>query len=241
MVPHLSARDEVVVNSGLSNIQHGNSDGASTVPDNGQNSSEDNLNDSGDSDDLDRDSDDEGWAAELMLLTTDRGASADSGTPWPVIFRRWIMSLVDHFTSVRVLERACVEISLTLLGVDHRRATLPDWDSMEDFLRKLTYSEIKEHRDEYIKLLKGYIKEYEPEDALPGTAARHRDTFFLPFRRQLKPDPAKPPPPSQMVTTCLHCEAILIAVMTYLAGDSEHELGLLFEARSSLPPIVIVS
>jgi hypothetical protein len=55
--------------------------------------------------------------------------------------------------------------------MDHQRATLPDWNLMENLLRRLTFSEIKEHQDEYIQLLKSYITEYKSEHSFPGTAA----------------------------------------------------------------------
>jgi hypothetical protein len=45
----------------------------------------------------------------------------------------------------------------------------------------------------------------------------------------------------QAVMTCIHCEAVLIAVMTYLAGDSKHELGPLFEVCFLLPSIMVIS
>lgn len=92
-------------NSGGSNAQDGSSDSPSScgaVADNGQHSSqEDNLDDSL-VDNLDDNSDDEAWAMELTALTSDKNDSASS--PRPVVFRRWIMSFIDHFTSVRVLE-----------------------------------------------------------------------------------------------------------------------------------------
>jgi hypothetical protein len=55
----------------------------------------------GDSDGLDGTPEDEGWTAELMSLTVDKNAAESF---WPLMFRQWIMSLVDHFTSVQVLE-----------------------------------------------------------------------------------------------------------------------------------------
>jgi hypothetical protein len=223
-----------------------NSDGPSSrgaVTSNGQNSQEDNSGDM-----WEDNSEDEVLASEFTRtdLTPDKNDSERSGTHGPVVFRRWIMSLVDHFTSIRVLERACVklpestEINFSLLGVDHRRATLPDWKTMETIARQLTSAESEIGTEKFIADLKAYIEKYEPEQSLPGTTARHRDNVLLPFQELLKPD-LDHPRTLPVVTTCLHCEATLIAVMAYLATDSNHDLGPLLQACSHLLPIAIVS
>ena len=98
----------------------------------------------------------------------------------PVIFRRWIMSLVDHFASVQVLERASVKlpvgdvINFSLLGVDHQRMTLPNWMTLEAIIRQLTMAASWHHREKYLVHLKAYIQKYETGDSLPGTAARYQ-------------------------------------------------------------------
>ena len=207
------------------------------VADDGQNSNQEvNLDDNLD-DNSDDDLDDEAWAMESMGSTP---AKNDSELPnAPVIFRRWIMSLVDHFASVRVLERASVKlpvgdvIDFSLLGVDHRRMTLPNWTTLEAIIRQLTMAASWHHREKYLVHLKAYIQKYETGDSLPGTAARYRDNVLLPFQKQLKRDPNIPLTP-QIVTTCLHCEATLIAVMTYLATDANHDLGRFLQACSHL-------
>lgn len=156
------------------------------------------------------------------------------------------MSLVDHFTSIRVLERACVKlpentnISFSLLGVDHRRSDLPDWKTIETIIRQLTSAESEIGSVKFIADLKAYVEDYVSEGSMPGTAAQYRDNVVLPFQNQLKANPAytsKCP----VVTSCLHCEATLMAVMTYLAADPKHDLGPLLQACSPLLPIMIVS
>ena len=185
------------------------------------------------------DVDNEAWAMESMALTPDQDAFELYGTPWGTIYRRWIMSLVDHFTSIRVLEQACVKlpagenVSFSLLGMDHQKQTLPDWEIMENIICQLQPME-SVSRETYIADLKSYIETYERKGAQPGTAARYRDTVVLPFQEQLKSDTV--PRNSQPVAACFHCEAILIAVMAYLAGDSEHDLTSLFQVCSTFYP-----
>jgi hypothetical protein len=216
---------------------------------------DDNVDDSAD-DSADENADDnvESWAMELVATVADK-QSESSDTPWSVICKRWIMSLVDHFASIRVLERACAkfqgdqEINFTLLGVDQRRVPLPDWNIMEDFLRQLTFAEPQGQRDKYIADLKATIKTYEMVDSIPGTADCYRNNVLLPFRNQLDPTKQqkgkkqlKPgsPPTTVTLASCLHCEATLMAVMTYLATDPKHVLGDLLQAHSHFLPTMIV-
>ena len=260
VAPNLKPHSKSRRDSSQNNAQDGNSDGLSSfgpVPDNSWNSCQKDNSDDPSSrseapgnenscqedyldnpDNLDDNTDNEAWATELIALPVNKNNFEQSGTPWAVICRRWIMSLVDHFTSIRVLERACVrlpkneEITFSLLGVDHRRATLPEWEIMEDFLRRLTYLENKHATESYITYLKNCIKGYKTGSVLPGTTARCRDSVILPFQDQLNAGAGKALEP-QIVTTCLHCEATLIAVMTYLSADSKHELGQLLQVCSS--------
>ena len=108
------------------------------------------------------DVDDEAWAMESMALTPNQDMFELYGTPWDTIFRRWIMSLVDHFTSIQVLEQACVklpaaeEIHFSLLGMDHWKSTLPDWELMEDIIHQLQPVK-SEAQERYIASLKSYI------------------------------------------------------------------------------------
>lgn len=243
LAPYLKPLREDPKNSGLGNGQDGNTDGHGSrgaVVGTGQNSQEDDFGDK-----WEDNSEDEPLAAELTRtgLTPDKN---DASTPGPVAFRRWIMSLVDHFTSIRVLERACVKlpentnISFSLLGVDHRRSDLPDWKTIETIIRQLTSAESEIGSVKFIADLKAYVENYVSEGSMPGTAAQYRDNVVLPFQNQLKANPAytsKCP----VVTSCLHCEATLMAVMTYLAADPKHDLGPLLQACSPLLPIMIVS
>jgi hypothetical protein len=156
------------------------------------------------------------------------------------------MSFVDHFTLVQVLEQACVRllkgatINFSLLSMDHRRMVLPNWETMEAIIHQLTWAEPMAMVEKYIAHLKAHIEEYETEDSIPGMAAQYQDSVVLPFQEQLKPNPDHPPM-HQVVLACFHCEATLVAVMAYLATDSKHDLGPLFEACSHLLPIMIVS
>jgi hypothetical protein len=238
--PHLKPHSEVRKNSGQSNPQDGNMDGPSSsgcsaFPDNGENSSQGvNLNDNSD-DNFDENSDEQAWAMEWMATTPNESNFDRYGTPWPMIFRRWIMSLVDHFTSIQILEWACVklpkseEISFSILGMDHQKTNLLDWETMKTMIHQLTPAADKEERDTFIAELETSIIGYENSQGIPRTAAQYRDSVLLPFQQQLKPNPNHSSNP-EVVASCLHCEATLVAVMAYLATDLDHPINPLFEA-----------
>jgi hypothetical protein len=243
---YLKSRGEGRKHSDQSNGQDGNSDGPSSrdgVTDDGQNSKEDNSNDC-----WEDDFEDDGLPTELTgtPFTPNKNDSEGSVTPEPVIIRRWIMSLVDHFASILVLERACVklpdsgEISFSLLGVDHRRRNLPDWKKVETITRQLMLAVPTKKTDTFITQLKAYIKNYRSDGCIPGTEARLRDSAILPFQGLLKHD-LDPQSQTESVTACLHCEATLMALMSYLAANSKHDLARLLQACSHLLLIMIIS
>ena len=61
----------------------------------------------------------------------DNVPDAESG----VVYRKWIMGMVDHFASIRVLERVCVrlpreaKINFSIIGLN-RPSLSSDWDTM---------------------------------------------------------------------------------------------------------------
>ena len=85
---------------------------------------------------------------------------------------------------------------------------------METLIRQLTFAESKLDSEKYITYLKNYIKTYKKSDILPGTQARFMDSVILPFQDQLMANRSTPP---EVVRSRLHCEGILIAVMTSMS------------------------
>jgi len=156
------------------------------------------------------------------------------------VFRRWIMSLVEHFTSIRLLEHACDklsesdEIKISLIGVDHWRTKVPAWSSITAMIRDMAPPGSV---DGYIEYLETSIRNFQPTSPPPGTMAQIRENVLLPFHNLLKSTP-------QYINSCQHCEAVLVAVMAYIAtanasqpSDSDPKMSRLqelFQARSQV-------
>jgi hypothetical protein len=164
------------------------------------------------------------------------------------------MCLVEHFTSIHVLEKACIrllkeeEITFLLLGVDHHETTLPDWEVFATLIHQLTITETPDRQNCFINTLKAWISSYEAQEArgagearkakqpLPAMTVRYEQMVIKPFQGLLKGE-SKP----LVVASCLHCEATLLAVMLYLIMYPDHPLAPLLKACSHLLPVMIIS
>ena len=160
---------------------------------------------------------------ELDAGTTDEvldSAQSEVG----VVYRRWIMGMVDHFTSIRVLERVCGKlppkgtINFCILGLN-RPKKLPSgsWAMMVGEIRKLCEdgslaSKASETplppdlADKVIEIIETKIYEYEVHRTVNKTSSQFESRVYKFFPDLLSKRECN-------FTGRGHCEAILMAII----------------------------
>lgn len=167
---------------------------------------------------------------------TTEESDADAGTIDEVLqdhsqvdfYRRWIMGLVDHFASIRVLERASSKlpaggkINFSILGLNRPSLLSDSWDTMSKEIRTLCQdsslvskaleSEGTLQPDAAISFMEHKIKAYEvPKTENKKTSASFEAKVYSFFKDLLSPETSLNPKPQFAGTG--HCEAILMAII----------------------------
>ena len=194
-----------------------------------------NGGESGDKENLNRISDDEDEEASNSLEDyTGFDASEDK-----LIYRKSIMSFVDHYAALRLLERRCTRlpvdetIKLSLIAVNHKTLPYLPWEDMEKVIKKICQSTNTSNDDgseDMIDKLKKLI-DSERESENPPAA-------IVAFKTLLKISSSNTPlterqyPPFK---ARIHCESSLAAILCHLHehGIDEDNLRKLFQASPS--------
>jgi len=157
-----------------------------------------------------------------------------------VVYRKWIMGMVDHFASIRVLERVCgkippeAKINFSILGLN--RPTLShSWDAMVREIKTVCQNsslvlqaskmpQPPDLADTVIGILKTKIKEWsKAPESVYKTSARFNEMVYAFFQKLLL---AK----THRFTGCGHCEAILMAIIHRVRN--QYDLGFSLKACS---------
>ena len=162
-----------------------------------------------------------------------------------VIYRRWILGLVDHFASIRVLERACgklpekAKINFSLLGLNRPSLLCDSWTSMVDNIQAICqdsslFSMVSTGKrslpsdlaKKAIAIIETKIKEYKaPSQSVHKTSKRLETMVYSLFKNLLSNPPKIP-----KFTGCGHCEAILMAIIYRIIKKDDLDFSL--KARS---------
>lgn len=153
-----------------------------------------------------------------------------------VVYRKWIMGMVDHFASIRVLERVCgklppeAKINFSILGLN--RPTLShSWDAMVRDIQTLCgdsslaskaskMPQPPDLADKVIEIIETKIKGYKaPPESVKKTSMRFEAMVYKFFQDLLS---AK----TLNFTGCGHCEAILMAIIHRIRNANDLDFSL---------------
>lgn len=185
-------------------------------------------------------------AEESATEESDAGTTdevLDSAPDVESVYRRWIMGMVDHFASIRVLERVSgklppeAKINFSILGMN--RPSLPScsWATMVGEIQTLCQdsflvSKASETRlppdlaNKAIEIIETKINEYKASKSVKNTSARFEATVYQFFKKLLSNST-----PESQFTGCNHCEAILMAIIHRII--KKDDLGFSLEVCSS--------
>ena len=172
----------------------------------------------------------------------------DAGKETDVIFRRWIMGLVDHYASIRVLERVSRrlppegKIKFTILGLN--RSPLPNdsWDKMVGEIRSLcqdislvsqarasigeNLKALLENPDlasKAIQIIETKINKFYLQDSSVNKTSLRFETMVYNFFKDLI---SQKPNSNRLFAGCNHCEAILMAIIHRISTKNDLDFSL---------------
>jgi hypothetical protein len=160
-----------------------------------------------------------------------------------VVYRRWIMGLVDHFASIRVLERVSrrlpceAKINFSLLGLNRPSLQSGSWATMTAEIRRLcevdslvsealVSRESKEPPPDFankaIEIIQTNIEHfaYQNIESVNKTSKRFETTVYAFFRKLVDTNM------SPNFRGCGHCEAILMAIIDRISKKDDLEFSL---------------
>jgi hypothetical protein len=178
--------------------------------------------------------------AEVTEEILDRDLDPESGVTVDVLYRRWIMGMVDHFASIRVLERVCRKlppkgkINYSILGLNRPSLSSGTWDVMVNEIKTLCQDSslvsqaLKKpppHNlaDEAIRIIKTKIEEYEEQVTVKKSSMRFERTVYGFFKKLLSKSPN---PLKACFSGCGHCEAILMAIIYRISNENDLDFSL---------------
>lgn len=160
-----------------------------------------------------------------------------------MVYRKWIIGLVDHFAAIRVLERVSGKLSpegkinFSILGLN--RPSLPNasWDVMVGEIRSLCedrslFSRAARERllpsdfaNRVIKIIETKVKQYpdDPGKSVNKTSARFESMVYSSFKKLLSTSLSGDLP---VFTGCGHCEAILMAIIHRICNQDDLDFSL---------------
>jgi len=158
--------------------------------------------------------------------------SVESG----VVYRKWIMGMVDHFTSIHVLEQVCgglppkAEINFSILGLNRPSLSSDSWDTMVNEIQTLCgdgslaskASEMPlphDLADKVTSIIKTKIDGWRKAESVNKTSARHEAMVYDFFKKLLSEGNPK-------FTGCGHCEAILMATIHRIRNKNDLKFSL---------------
>jgi hypothetical protein len=151
-----------------------------------------------------------------------------------VVYRKWIMGLVDHFASIRVLERVSVKlpseakINFSILALNRPSLPSGSWNTMADEIQTLCKDSSLVSKasktplppdlaDKVIGILKTKIEKYKPSGSMAKTSARFEQKVYAFFSSLLAIGNGQP----KSFTGCGHCEAILMAIIHCISKNKD--------------------
>ena len=160
-------------------------------------------------------------------------ASGDVG----VVYRKWIMGMVDHFASIRVLKRVCgklpleAKINFSILGLNRPSLRSDTWDDMvcdiQTLCRDSSLASKASERplppdlaDKVIGILKTKVQQWSKAPvSVNKTSTRFTDMVYQLFQNLLLGKPLD-------FTGCGHCEAILMAIIHRVRNENDLDFSL---------------
>jgi len=183
-------------------------------------------------------------ASDEVLLDCLPGPEPFTENATDVLCRRWIMGLVDHFASIRVLERVSrqlppnAEINFSLLGLNRPSLVSDTWTEMADMIRTLCKDNILVSRaqasresdkplppdfaDKAISIIETKIKDYKTpaqSESTNKTSMRFEEMVYSFFKKLGLPK-------SLQFRGCGHCEAILMAIIHRISHKDDLDFSL---------------
>jgi hypothetical protein len=202
-----------------------------------------NGGESGDKENPNRISDDEDEEASNSL----EDYAGFDASETKLIYRKSIMSFVDHYAALRLLERRCTRlpvdetIKLSLITVNHKNLCYLSWEDMEKVIKKMcrdfsstNTSNYDGSQDVIDKLKKLIESEPDSENSLAIVAFKS----LLKFSSSSTPLNERQYPPFK---ARIHCESSLAAILSQLHDHGTHwqdsndedDLRKLFQASPS--------
>jgi hypothetical protein len=167
--------------------------------------------------------------------------SSDTDKEVSVVYRKWIMGLVEHLASIRVLEQVSrklkpkANISIALIGLDRPSLKSEGWDAMETIIRKLCQDKSlvskvskmplpPDFPDKVIGILRSEVNNYQrPGSSIHKTSMRFEASVYAFFQNLLADNPDIKKLDFQ---GCNHCEAILMAVIYRIIHKNDLDFSL---------------
>ena len=166
-----------------------------------------------------------------------------------IVYRKWIMGLIDHFASIRVLERVCsklpseAKINFSILGLNHLSLSFGSWGMMESEIKTLCkdssiLSKVSgkplpdDFANKVIEIIKTKIKEYKippASESVKKTSIRFVTMVYDFFRKLLEGESKH-----FEFTGGGHCEAILMAIIDRIISSNGGDLDFSLKACSLL-------
>jgi hypothetical protein len=142
-----------------------------------------------------------------------------------VVYRRWIMGMVDHFASLRVLERVSAKlppegkVNFSILGLNRPKLEYDSWATMVGEIQKLCQDSSlvslasnkplpPDFADKAIRIIETKIKDYKASEVVNKTSKWFEAKVYLFFKNLISETPIK-----RDFSGCGHCEAILMAII----------------------------
>lgn len=159
-------------------------------------------------------------------------------------YRRSLMSFVDHFAGLRLLERRSLnlppleQIKLCLVAVKHPTLRYLSWNEMEVVIRKMcqdfqltSSNPVKLEGQEVISKIKELLDGINESDLISDKAIISFKSLLANYdvkgSNELNP----------LFPACIHCELLLVAILSQLhAALGNSDLHTLFQARPFSPP-----
>jgi hypothetical protein len=180
-------------------------------------------------------SDADAGTADEVLQEQDSDSEVD-------VFRRWIMGLVDHFASIRVLERASGKlpaegkINFSILGLNRPVLQISSWTTMSEEIRTLCQDSsllskalnnrsIPDLANKAIDIMKAKIDAYQvpTSTTVTKTSGMFEEKVYKFFKKLLSP---KSPQKPLNFPGCGHCEAILMAIIHRISIKDDLDFSL---------------
>ena len=152
------------------------------------------------------------------------------------------MGLVDHFSSIRVLEHVSrrlppgAKINFSLLGLNRPQLRCGDWATMKQEIQRLCTDKSlvsttlvsrqwlrtlpPDFADQAIKIIETKVDEYkQPKGSVNKTSMRFETMVYAFFRKLVGTD-------TSPFRGCGHCEAILMAIIDRISKKDDLEFSL---------------